>query len=135
MLFDPETILDGSLTGGKLPISLYESFYEPGSENADKGLQTDGWSMGRQLQLRFRQLGYEVETGEAEMIGVDFVAKGSGNATAIATTGATQKTSADTSASNKGKARADDSQTTSSSTDSPLSSEDEERMWQSPASV
>jgi COP9 signalosome complex subunit 6 len=81
LLFHPQTILDGALTGGKLPISIYESYYEPGSENADKGLQVDGWSMGRQLQMRFRQLPFEVETGEAEMIAVDFVAKGSGSAT------------------------------------------------------
>ncbi|KAK6008415.1 hypothetical protein QM012_000318 [Aureobasidium pullulans] len=81
LLFHPQTILDGSLTGGKLPISIYESYYEPGSENADKGMQVDGWSMGRQLQMRFRQLPFEVETGEAEMIAVDFVAKGSGSAT------------------------------------------------------
>lgn len=132
MLFHPETILDGSLTGGKLPISLYESFYEPGSEGADKGLQVDGWSMGRQLQMRFRELPYEVETGEAEMIGIDFVAKGSGNATAVATTGATQKTSADTSSNNKGKAKANDSQTNGSSTETPLSSEDEERRSRIP---
>lgn len=80
VLFHPQTILDGSLTGGKLPISIYESYYEPGSESADKGLQVDGWGMGRQLQMRFRQLPFEVETGEAEMIAVDFVAKGSGSA-------------------------------------------------------
>ena len=80
LLFHPQTILDGALTGGKLPISIYESYYEPGSENADKGLQVDGWAMGRQLQMRFRQLPFEVETGEAEMIAVDFFAKGSGSA-------------------------------------------------------
>lgn len=82
LLFHPQTILDGTLTGGKLPISIYESYYEPGSESADKGLQVDGWAMGRQLQMRFRQLPFEVETGEAEMIAVDFVAKGSGSAAA-----------------------------------------------------
>lgn len=36
-------------------------------------------------ELKFRELAYSVETGEAEMIGVDFVAKGGGNATAIET--------------------------------------------------
>ncbi|GAB7348712.1 hypothetical protein MBLNU459_g7451t1 [Dothideomycetes sp. NU459] len=126
LLFHPETILDGSLTGGKLPISLYESFYEPGSENADKGLQVDKWAMGRQLQMRFRELGYEVETGEAEMIGVDFVAKGSGNATAVATMGTAQKTATDAGSSKKGKAKADDSQPNGTSQEVPLSPEDEE---------
>lgn len=114
LLFHPQTILDGSLTGGKLPISIYESYYEPGSENADKGLQVDGWGMGRQLQMRFRQLPFEVETGEAEMIAVDFVAKGSGTATVQASATAPAK----------GKARAEQSSATS--TDVQLSPEDEE---------
>lgn len=122
LLFHPETILQGKMTGSKLPISIYESYYEPGSEAADKGLQVDGWGMGRQLQMRFRSLSYEVETGEAEMIAVDFVAKGSGNATAIASTGAAHTASA------KGKARADDSQANATAKESPLSVEDEDRM-------
>ncbi|KAJ9622717.1 hypothetical protein H2203_006368 [Taxawa tesnikishii (nom. ined.)] len=128
LLFHPETILDGSLTGGKLPISLYESFYEPGSESADKGLQVDGWGLGRQLQLRFRELSYEMETGEAEMIGIDFVAKGGGNATAIAGGDIIQagsKTAAN--GSKKGKGRVDDSvQTNGTATEDYLSAEDEE---------
>lgn len=33
--------------------------------------------------LKFKELAYSVETGEAEMIGVDFVARGGGNATAV----------------------------------------------------
>ena len=115
LLFHPQTILDGTLTGGKLPISIYESYYEPGSENADKGMQVDGWGMGRQLQLRFRQLPFEVETGEAEMIAVDFVAKGSGNA--AAPTSAAQSSS-------KGKARLDQNGTTNKEVQ--LSPEDDE---------
>ncbi|THX30693.1 hypothetical protein D6D10_08585 [Aureobasidium pullulans] len=114
LLFHPQTILDGSLTGGKLPISIYETYYEPGSEGAEKGLQVDGWGMGRQLQMRFRQLPFEVETGEAEMIAVDFVAKGSGSATV-------QNSAAPPA---KGKARAEES----TSTDVQLSAEDEEVM-------
>ncbi|KAI5272822.1 hypothetical protein E4T47_03971 [Aureobasidium subglaciale] len=115
LLFHPQTILDGSLTGGKLPISIYESYYEPGSESADKGLQVDGWGMGRQLQMRFRQLPFEVETGEAEMIAIDFVAKGSGNANV-------QNSATPPS---KGKARADQATTTN---DVKLNAEDEEVM-------
>ncbi|KAG9952057.1 COP9 signalosome-like protein subunit 6, partial [Aureobasidium melanogenum] len=113
LLFHPQTILDGSLTGGKLPISIYESYYEPGSENADKGMQVEGWGMGRQLQMRFRQLPFEVETGEAEMIAVDFVAKGSGSA-------AVQNSATPAS---KGKSRAEGSAATN---DVQLSSADEE---------
>jgi hypothetical protein len=33
--------------------------------------------------IKFKELAYSVETGEAEMIGVDFVARGGGNATAV----------------------------------------------------
>lgn len=33
--------------------------------------------------VKFRELVYSVETGEAEMISVDFVARGGGNATAV----------------------------------------------------
>lgn len=33
--------------------------------------------------IKFRELVYSVETGEAEMISVDFVARGGGNATAV----------------------------------------------------
>ncbi len=32
---------------------------------------------------KFRELVYSIETGEAEMISVDFVARGGGNATAV----------------------------------------------------
>jgi len=119
-LFHPETILEGNLTGGKLPFSLYESYYEPGSEDADKGLQVDGWGMGRQLQVRFKELAFEVETGEAEMIGVDFVAKGGGNATAVAD--AEKKPETKTS---KGKGKARDADRPAEEV--ALSPEDDER--------
>lgn len=33
--------------------------------------------------IKFRELVYSIETGEAEMISVDFVARGGGNATAV----------------------------------------------------
>jgi hypothetical protein len=35
------------------------------------------------LKLRFKELPYSIETGQAEMIGIDFVARGGGNAAAI----------------------------------------------------
>lgn len=67
LLFQPEMV--DKMEGGKLPIGLYEPFQEPVGE--------------QQSEMRFRELSFEVETGEAEMIGVDFVAKGGGNATAV----------------------------------------------------
>lgn len=42
-------------------------------------MQIDGEE--RPSNIRFRELPYSVETGEAEMIGVDTIAKGSGTAT------------------------------------------------------
>ncbi|RPB05164.1 hypothetical protein L873DRAFT_1825341 [Choiromyces venosus 120613-1] len=64
--------------GGKLPLGIYESIIE--TEDA----ATAG-AVENLLKLKFVPLKYTIETGEAEMIGVDFVAKGGfGNATAEA---------------------------------------------------
>ncbi len=82
LLFDPSAVLDGSATGGRLPINIYESFWEPTGAAASE-MQIEGATQQGQRQLRFRELAYAVETGEAEMIAVDFVAKGGGNAAAV----------------------------------------------------
>ncbi|KAK1969165.1 signalosome subunit [Colletotrichum sublineola] len=82
--FHPEEVLSHTV-GGKLPMSIYESNYEVDDPRAaetdgeDKKMD-DGES---KLKLRFRELPYTVETGEAEMISMDHVARGAGNATAI----------------------------------------------------
>ena len=87
LTFHPSTVLEGGTVGGKLPLSIYESIYERDSSTAqaggdgDKPMQVDGEEGS--LSLRFRELPYSVETGEAEMISVDFVARGGGNATAV----------------------------------------------------
>ncbi|KAH8147753.1 uncharacterized protein LAJ45_08218 [Morchella importuna] len=58
--------------GGTLPLAIYESVLEA-DDSADEGAPN----------LLFVPLNYTIETGEAEMIGVDFVAKGGfGNAAA-----------------------------------------------------
>lgn len=44
-------------------------------------MQVDGEAQG--VHIRFRELPYSVVTGDAEMIGVDHVARGAGNATAV----------------------------------------------------
>ncbi|KAI9691429.1 MAG: hypothetical protein M1822_007500 [Bathelium mastoideum] len=131
LLFHPSSVSDESSTGGKLPISVYEAFYEPGSENDDKSTQLEKVGMGRQLKLKYRQLDYSMDAGEAEMIGMDFVARGAGNAAAVASTAPIKPTNvADVS---KGKGRAltglagDDGQ----KTETVLSAEDEERTLQS----
>ncbi|KAK2058880.1 signalosome subunit [Colletotrichum caudatum] len=82
--FHPEEVFSHTV-GGKLPMSIYESNYEVDDPRAaeadgeDKKME-DGES---KLKLRFRELPYTVETGEAEMISMDHVARGAGNATAI----------------------------------------------------
>ena len=94
-----------------------------------------------QLDLKFRELPYSVETGEAEMISVDFVAKGGGNATAI--DGTAKKGSKDQGSQKpvgqvdeKGKAVQKDSKDSKAVDDSSiLSAEDEERTLQIPYPV
>ncbi|KAK1729009.1 hypothetical protein CaCOL14_008537 [Colletotrichum acutatum] len=82
--FHPEEVFTHSV-GGKLPMTIYESNYEVDdpraaeAEGEDKKMD-DGES---KLKLRFRELPYTVETGEAEMISMDHVARGAGNATAV----------------------------------------------------
>lgn len=81
------------MEGGKLPIGLYEPYQEP---------------VGEQSEMRFRELSFEVETGNAEMIGVDFVAKGGGNATAVPGAHAAEPGAKDKRATGKGKGAAKD---------------------------
>ncbi|KAF3935058.1 hypothetical protein ABW20_dc0107623 [Dactylellina cionopaga] len=56
--------------GGKLPLTIYESVYEEEGDTQE----------AKVLKMKFTELSYTVETGEAEMIGVDQVAKGGLNA-------------------------------------------------------
>ena len=125
LLFHAELV--DQLQGGKLPITLYESVEE----------QHEGGSDG---EIKFRELAFEVETGEAEMIGVDFIATGGGTATAVpkAETTAAGAPPADASSSKdakekekekktKGKGKAKDSdEAEPESATSVLSPEDEE---------
>lgn len=81
-LFHPEAAFSEATTAGKLPLTLYESVYEnAATEPNDKAMDIDGAVQAR--SIKFKELVYSVETGEAEMISVDFVARGGGNATAI----------------------------------------------------
>lgn len=75
--------IDEESVGGKLPITLYENTYEVDdaikdghSEGEDKEMK-DG---DAQPKLKFRELPYVVETGEAEMISMSSVAGGAANA-------------------------------------------------------
>lgn len=90
LTFHPVAISEGATTGGKLPLTIYESVYErvksegqnTGQDHGAMEIEGQDASLDSQLEIRFRELPYSVETGEAEMIGVDFVARGGGNATA-----------------------------------------------------
>ncbi|KAF8851176.1 hypothetical protein BDZ45DRAFT_601822 [Acephala macrosclerotiorum] len=133
--FHPTVVLEGSV-GGKLPLSIYESNYEAednasgsGSGGEDKEMK----DVESHLTLKFRELPYSVETGEAEMISVDFVARGGGNATAVdgtAKKAATKTESAESAG--KGKTRAskkaesNDSEPSKTQDQHILSREDEE---------
>jgi COP9 signalosome complex subunit 6 len=77
LLFHPEMVAESSGAAGKLPLTLYETTWTSDSSSMD----VDAGE--RNQSLKFRELRYSVETGEAEMISVDFVARGGGNATAV----------------------------------------------------
>lgn len=63
-------------------MTIYESVYEgDNAAEGDKEMQVDGEEQS--LSIRFRELPYSVETGEAEMIAVDSVARSARNAAGI----------------------------------------------------
>ncbi|KAI1805272.1 hypothetical protein F4811DRAFT_516570 [Daldinia bambusicola] len=69
--------------GSKLPLTIYESNYEVDEPKAEQGEDKEMRDGDPPLKLKFRELPYSVETGEAEMISMDFVARGAGNATVV----------------------------------------------------
>ena len=81
LAFHPSSVLDGATVGGKLPLTIYESIYENEGGEMDQTMLEDGQEAP--LAFKFYELPYSIETGEAEMISIDFVAKGGGNATAV----------------------------------------------------
>ncbi|KAF1939660.1 hypothetical protein EJ02DRAFT_446052 [Clathrospora elynae] len=82
VLFHPEDAFSEATAAGKLPLTLYESIsVNASSEPNDKAMDIDGAVQAK--SIKFRELVYSIETGEAEMISVDFVARGGGNATAV----------------------------------------------------
>jgi COP9 signalosome complex subunit 6 len=109
LLFHPESTYTEATAAGKLPLTLYESLYENApSDPNDKAMDIDG--AVKDKAIKFRELVYSVETGEAEMISVDFVARGGGNATAVegsveASASAADGSKASESAGKKGKGK------------------------------
>jgi len=104
LLFHPEMVAQSSKMGGKLPLTLYEGVWIN-----DSTMDIDGPE--RNLTLKFREAPYSVETGEAEMISLDFVARGGGNATAVQISSAALGQSDE---SKKAKSKAKESATESS---------------------
>ncbi|KAK5019699.1 hypothetical protein LTR16_001753 [Cryomyces antarcticus] len=119
LLFHPGAIVNGALSGGKLPLSIYEAFTEPSSENR----------MDEFNGLKFRELAHSVDTSQAEMIAVDFVAKGGGNATAVTAPSSTDKQAAESgNGIGKGKAKATATPPPAATETDALSAEDEEAI-------
>ena len=92
--FHGDQVARGGSTGGKLPVTVYEGVVEGdvGEEEAtpqqdDQDSKMEGVEQQRaqeeSIGVKFREVAFTVETGEAEMIAVDFVAKGGGNAAAV----------------------------------------------------
>ncbi|OJJ96828.1 hypothetical protein ASPACDRAFT_16971, partial [Aspergillus aculeatus ATCC 16872] len=84
LAFHPAEVAGASSKGGKLPLTIYESVYE-GGENANTNtntntMQVDSEEQPPTLSIKFRELPYSIETGEAEMIGIDTVARTARNA-------------------------------------------------------
>lgn len=109
LAFHPEDLAAPSV-GGKLPLTIYETNFEPDEEGAvaaarrgkatatatadsstDKEMTDVGEepsataakpAAGTHMVIKFREIPYTVETGDAEMISIDFVAGGVANASA-----------------------------------------------------
>jgi len=128
LAFHPSQVQSSQASGAKLPLTIYESVYE--GENVgdgDKSMQIDGEDQS--LNIRFRELPYSIETGEAEMISVDYVARGGGNATAVEAPTAAPAPAPQSQAGKKkkGAKHAAEAEPKPVETTSPLSPEDEDR--------
>jgi len=80
LAFHPSQLQASEAHNSKLPLTIYESVLEDeGNNDASKDMEIDGQEA---VSLRFRELRYSVETGEAEMIGVNTIVQSSGTAAA-----------------------------------------------------
>jgi COP9 signalosome complex subunit 6 len=108
LAFHPSAIAssDGANVNGKLPLTIYETVYENEPTKQDDSMQIDGEDASG---LKFRSIPYTIDTDETEMIAVDYVAKGGGNAAAVtADSESTVPSEAQERADRKGKRRADE---------------------------
>ncbi|KAI1377513.1 hypothetical protein F4677DRAFT_38652 [Hypoxylon crocopeplum] len=130
LAFHPEEAVQHS-AGSKLPLTIYESNYEADEPKADQGEDKEMRDGDLPLTLKFRELPYSVETGEAEMISMDFVARGTGNATVVEPREQKKQPKSTTEGDSKGKqpAKAPEAQDKNQEAEEHiLSSEDEEMI-------
>jgi COP9 signalosome complex subunit 6 len=129
LAFHPEEAVNQSV-GSRLPLTIYESNYEVDDPKTDQGGEDKEMKdSDAPLKLKFRELPYSVETGEAEMISMDFVARGAGNATLIKASEPAKPKTVVQEVEDKGKRRAGDIEkqnATLTSAEHVLSREDEE---------
>lgn len=126
--FHPSTCLTEASSSGVLPITIYESNYEvddaqTGPDDEDKKMD-DGDAT---LKLKFREVGYSVETDETEMISMNYVAASGGNASAAQNI--EDKPSLSLTSDSKGKRRlveSEDSERSEQPEDAALFKEEEE---------
>lgn len=120
-----------STTGGKLPLTIYESVEETEPLAEEGSMQIDGQEPH---DIRFRPLPYSVETDETEMIAIDYVAKGAGSAAAVAVEAPLPSPAAVENTERKGKKRADavevdqEKQAATKEIVNPLTTEEEDQI-------
>jgi COP9 signalosome complex subunit 6 len=78
LTFHPSLIGEQSSSRGKLPLTIYETVSEEDGVDILGADEMD--DADESLKIKLREVPYSIETGEAEMISVDFVARGGGSA-------------------------------------------------------
>lgn len=129
LAFHPSLLCSTSAAGAKLPLTVYESFFDgETSGDGDKLMHIDGEEQF--LSIRFRELTCTVETGEAEMISVNFVAGSGGSAVAIESPPGAIATDTDSQLQpGKKKRQATGTELKAANTTSLLSPEEEDCKW------
>lgn len=79
--FFPNNVEIGS-TCGKLPLTIFESNFEADGQKIATGGDKKAVDTDLKPSIRFKEISYTIETGDAEMIGIDSIARSGGNATA-----------------------------------------------------
>jgi COP9 signalosome complex subunit 6 len=125
LAFHPSLVLSRKTADTALPLTIYETVYE--SRRADQS--GDMVIDGEQLELKLKELPCEVVSAEAEMISVDYVARGGGNATATDPSHLKSTSTSPTKqqANGKRKGSTKESESTKIDDESGLTAEDDER--------